>query len=175
VLGGNSHVSQVETVGMASRYVVRRQYRRFNTLGTQFTVRLLPPPDNSVNDRFEHMLRDVDATDMVGMTIQNRVNQNDKPIGIRFRRKEQLSGDVIWSVVEKMAQSNARYTLTCVRVVNKCLLYAITITYRKGFALTCITPGGMSAMHRRCNRTITLTCIMCAIANIPAVYVFRIQ
>ena len=40
---------------------------------------------------------------MVGITIQNEVNQNDKAIGISFRRKDQLSGDVIWSVLEKVA------------------------------------------------------------------------
>ena len=48
---------------------VRRQYRRFNTTGTQMTVRLNPPttPDAnsvhhflaSVNDLFEHGLQDV--------------------------------------------------------------------------------------------------------------------
>jgi len=67
-------------------------------------VRLIPPSDNtnpvahylaSVNDLIEHVLRDVEDSDMVGMTIQNEVNQNDKPIGISFRRKDQLSADVI--------------------------------------------------------------------------------
>jgi len=38
---------------------------------------------------------------MVGITIQNQVNQNDKPNGISFRRKDQLSADMIWSVFEK--------------------------------------------------------------------------
>jgi hypothetical protein len=116
---------------MAQRFVidevVRRQYRRFNVIGTQFTVRLIPPTDTSdpvghflasVNDLFEHALRDVDATDMVGLTIQNRVNQNDKPIGISFRRKDQLSGDVIWSVFEKVAQSNARFDVSDTLVVT---------------------------------------------------------
>jgi len=46
---------------------------------------------------------------MVGITIHNKVNQNDKPIGISFRRKDQLSGEVIWSVFEKVSQSNARF------------------------------------------------------------------
>jgi hypothetical protein len=55
---------------------------------------------------------------MVGMTIQNRVNQNDKPIGISFRRKDQLSGDVIWSVFEKVAQSNARFDASDTLVVT---------------------------------------------------------
>jgi hypothetical protein len=98
--------------------IIRRQYRRFNFVGSQFTACLLPPSDNSdpvghflasVNDLFEHALSDVAATDMVELTIQNRVNQNDKPIGISFRRKDQLSGDVILSVFEKVAQSNSRF------------------------------------------------------------------
>ena len=36
------------------------------------------------------------------------MNQNDKPIGISFRTKDNLSGDVIWSVCEKASQSNSR-------------------------------------------------------------------
>jgi len=56
----------------------------------------------NVNDLIEHALHDVEDSDMVGMTIQNQVNQNDKPIGISFRRKDQLSADVKWSVFEKV-------------------------------------------------------------------------
>ena len=64
----------------------------------------MPPLDNSdpvahflagVNDFFEHALRTVDDSDIVGMTILYQVNQSDKSIGISFRRKDQLSGDVI--------------------------------------------------------------------------------
>jgi len=53
-------------------------------------VRLIPPSDNSdpvakllaiVNDPFEHALRNLYDTPMVGITIQNQVDQNDKPIG----------------------------------------------------------------------------------------------
>jgi len=46
---------------------------------------------------------------MVGITIQNQVNQNVKRIGIRFRRKDQISGSVIWSVFERVSQSNSRF------------------------------------------------------------------
>jgi len=46
---------------------------------------------------------------MVGITIQNQVNQNDKPIGISFRRKDQLSADMICSLFEKVSQSNSRF------------------------------------------------------------------
>jgi hypothetical protein len=112
---------------MARRFEVEseytRQYKRFNTVGTQLTVVLQPPQEEeeeehvkpidhflaSVNDLFEYALRDLSDNDMVGITLRNEVNQNDKVIGISFRRKDQLSGDVIWSVFEKVSQSNSRF------------------------------------------------------------------
>ena len=95
-----------------------RQYRRYNAVGRQITARLIPPSDNSdpvthflanVNDPLQHVLRDVGDSDMVGITIQIQVNKNDKPIGKSFRRKDQLSADVIWSVFEKLSQSNSGF------------------------------------------------------------------
>jgi len=74
-------------------------------------VQLLPPAENSdpmghflasVNELFVYALQDVSDSD-VGIIIQNQVNQNDKPIGISFRRKHQLAGEVIWSVFEKVS------------------------------------------------------------------------
>jgi hypothetical protein len=103
---------------------VNRQYQRFNAQGTQLTVRLLPPPDDSnidpithfessMNARFNYILRNVDGSDMVGLVIQNESTeektQTDKPIGFSFRRKDQLSTEVIWSLFEKVTQSNARF------------------------------------------------------------------
>jgi hypothetical protein len=97
---------------------IRREYRRFGTVGTQFTVRLNPPTDlnpntvhnflASVNELFEHVLQDVHDSDMVGVAIRNEINQSDRPIGISFRR-DQISGNVIWSVFEKVSQSNSRF------------------------------------------------------------------
>jgi len=46
---------------------------------------------------------------MIGITISNEVNVKDRAIGISFRRKDQINRDVIWSVFEKVAQSNARF------------------------------------------------------------------
>jgi len=96
-----------------------RQYRRFNAQGTQLTVRLLPPPEgkedpnpmshflDSVTELFEYELRDLEDSDMIGITISNEVNV-DRAIWISFRRKDQITGNVIWSVFE-VAQSNARF------------------------------------------------------------------
>ena len=62
-----------------------------------------------MKDIFKHALKNVSDSDLVGITIQNQANQNEKPIGISFRRKDQLSGDVIWSVFVKVSQSNSRF------------------------------------------------------------------
>jgi hypothetical protein len=108
---------------MAHRFeIVReigRDYRRFGTVGKQFTVRLNPPSDldlnpidhflASINDLFEDVLHDVQDSDMVGVAIQNEVNQRDKPIGLSFRRRDQMSGDINWSVLEMVTQSNSRF------------------------------------------------------------------
>ena len=97
---------------------IRREYRRLNTIGTQLTVHVNPPtdPDSnpmdhflaSVNGLFEHVLQDVRDAVMVGLAIHNEVNQKDRPIGISFRQRDQLSGEVIWSVFE-VSQSNSRF------------------------------------------------------------------
>jgi len=95
---------------------INRQYRRFNGVGTQLTVRLLPPSEGedsnlmshffaSVSVLFEYALQNCDDSEMVGITISNEVNVNDKVIGLR--RKDQITPDVIWSAFGKVAQSNA--------------------------------------------------------------------
>jgi hypothetical protein len=94
---------------------ITRQYRRFNAVGTQLTARLLPPVDSnplshflaSVSDLFEQALQNCNDSDMVRITISNEENVQDKAIGISFRRRDQLTPDVIWSVFGKVAQSNA--------------------------------------------------------------------
>jgi hypothetical protein len=98
---------------------IRRDYRRFGTVARQFTVLLNPATDldlnpvehflDSVNDLFEHVLHGVQDSDMVGVAIRNEVNQSDKPIGLSFRRRDQMPGDVIWSVLEKVSQSNSSF------------------------------------------------------------------
>jgi hypothetical protein len=43
------------------------------------------------------------------LTISNEDNINDNAIGLSFRRKDQITPNVIWSVFGKVAQSNARF------------------------------------------------------------------
>jgi len=72
----------------------------------------------SVNEIFKYALQDMSDGNMVGITIQNQVNQNDQHIGISFRRKDQSSGEVIWSVFEKASQTNARFNALDTLVVT---------------------------------------------------------
>jgi len=92
---------------------ITRMYRRFNATGTQLSVRLLPPPfpDSDPITHFLHEMSELFEYDLrdCSVTISNEVNEQDKTIGIRFRRKDQLSEEVIWSMFEKVAQSNARF------------------------------------------------------------------
>jgi hypothetical protein len=93
---------------------------RFNAVGTQLTVQLIPPSDRSdtdpmshfiasVTDLFEYVLRNSTDSDMVGITVCHQVNVKDKAVGLSFRRKDQLTENVVWSVFEKVTQSNARF------------------------------------------------------------------
>lgn len=81
------------------------EYRLFEVIGTQHTVRYITQTKANtnrvinflarVNDLFEHAVQDVTDGDMVCMAIPGEVNQNDKSIGIIFRWKDKLCGDVI--------------------------------------------------------------------------------
>jgi hypothetical protein len=48
---------------------------------------------------------------MVCLSIRNTENLQDKVVGISLRRRDQLKPDVVWSVVGKIIQSNARFVL----------------------------------------------------------------
>jgi len=119
----NFRVNMAQDDSQPQRFTIEeeqtRLYRRFNAQGMQLTVRLLPLPEGeeedsnpmshflaSVTELFEYALRDLEDSDV---TISNEVNVKAKAIGFSFRRKDQITGDVIWSVFEKVAQSNARF------------------------------------------------------------------
>jgi len=114
------HEDEIELPRFTIDGEINRQYRRFSAESTQLTVHLLPPHEGqdsnpmshfiaSVTDLFEYALRNCDDSDMVGITITNGVNVTDKAIGISFRRNDQITSEVIWSVLGKVAQSNARF------------------------------------------------------------------
>ena len=78
----SSEASDGENDDVVPRFTIdsetNRQYKRFNAVGTELTVRLLPPAlgddsdavthfQVSVNDVFDYALTDVNDADMVGI------------------------------------------------------------------------------------------------------------
>ena len=115
-------------------------------MGTQLTVRLLPPTERDERDPIsyfmasvtalcEHALRNCDDSDMVGIWIRNEVNMRDKAIGILFRRKDQLSTDVILNVWQKVRQSNSRFN-----ALDKLVLEVHSVKMPVGFGVRVESP-----------------------------------
>jgi hypothetical protein len=55
-----------------------------------------------MNDLFAYALRDFTDSDMVGLSISNEENVQDKPTGVSFRRKDQLTADVVSNVFQNV-------------------------------------------------------------------------
>ena len=50
--------------------------------------------------------------DLVGLRIRNSDNVHDKVVCISLPRRDQLKPDVVWAVLGKVIQSNARFVLS---------------------------------------------------------------
>ncbi|KAK5642519.1 hypothetical protein RI129_008686 [Pyrocoelia pectoralis] len=64
-----------------------------------------------------YIVKDAAPSDRVGITLRNP-NFPDKPIGLSFRRVDQLSVKVIMSLLEKVMQSNASFFSSDLLVLN---------------------------------------------------------
>jgi len=60
----------------------------------------------------DYLVDKVPDRDLVGLRIRNTENVQDKVVGISLRRRDQLKADVVWSVLGKVIESNARFALT---------------------------------------------------------------
>jgi hypothetical protein len=60
----------------------------------------------------KYLVDKVPDSDLVGFRIRNTENVQDKLVGFSLRRRDQLKADVVWSVLGKVIQSNARFALT---------------------------------------------------------------
>jgi hypothetical protein len=117
---------------------INREYRRFNAMGTQLTVLLSPPPDDSdpvshlvysMSELFVYVLRKYNDSDIVGVTVSNEDNVQYIAIGLSFRWKDQLSGDVVWIVLENVAQSNVRFN-----ALDKLVITVYSVRMPSGFS-----------------------------------------
>jgi len=59
-----------------------------------------------------YVVDDMPVRDLVGLRIHTIENVQDKVVGISLRRRGQLIPDVVWAVLCKAIQSNARFGLS---------------------------------------------------------------
>jgi len=55
---------------------------------------------------------EVNNRDLVGLSIQNTENVQDKVVDISFRRRDLLNPDLVWEISFRVIQSNARFGFT---------------------------------------------------------------
>ena len=93
----------------------------FNATGRRLLIKLKAPGEEQesiayilecITSLTNYLVREVSGRDLVGLRIRNTENVQDKVIGISLRRCEQLRPDVVWDVLGKVIQSNARFGLT---------------------------------------------------------------
>jgi len=96
-------------------------FPKFNTTGRSFLIKF-----NSLGEEQDpitylkecitaltnYLVDKVPDRDLVGLRIRNNENVQDRVVGISLRRRDQLKADVVWSVLEKVIQINARFALT---------------------------------------------------------------
>jgi hypothetical protein len=81
---------------------ITRHHRRFNAEGRELTVWLTAPPpaiaavrdparhfSNNVDELFQYSLRPLEPGDSGNIDPQR--NQQDRPLGVSFRRRDQIS------------------------------------------------------------------------------------
>ena len=83
------------------------------------------------------------------MYVRNEVNVKDKAIGIRFRRKNQLSPGVILNVWEKVTQSNS-----CFNALDMLILEIHSVKMQVGFGGDIKTQGRSLAALAHLKRSI---------------------
>jgi len=56
-----------------------------------------------------YLVDEVPGRDLVGLRIRNTENVENKVVGISLRRRDLLKPDVVWAVLGKVIQSDARF------------------------------------------------------------------
>jgi hypothetical protein len=98
-----------------------KSFPKFNATGRSLLIKFNSPGEKQeptsclrecITGLTNYLVDQVPDRDMVGLTIRNTENVKDKVVGISLRRRDQLKPDVVWDVLGKVIQSNARFGLT---------------------------------------------------------------
>jgi hypothetical protein len=112
-----------------------KEYKRFNAWGKVISIKIKPVEEDedpvthlkrALESVIEYVKRDVDPTDMLGINIRNTENIMDKDMGISMRPCSEMNIDVLWAVMFKVIQSNAKFSssdalsvsVDCVKMIN---------------------------------------------------------
>ncbi|KAK4880381.1 hypothetical protein RN001_008527 [Aquatica leii] len=111
-LPANEEFKHLKIIGEKSKVI-----KKFNTLAKTIDFKFKSADSlsnpivwlrNAFNELLEHLLIDALPTDRVGLVLRN-ASFPEKPVGISFRRVNQLSSSVIMTTLEKILQSNAQF------------------------------------------------------------------
>ena len=104
-------------------------YPRFHVSGKTVVVQLtsvIAPNTfvDNLDNMLEYLLKDAEPYYMIGIKLYNEIQLGDKAIGLSFRRKDQISSEVMFQVLEKVIQSNARFS-----AYDKLLIHVDTVLF----------------------------------------------
>ena len=94
---------------------------KYNATGRSLLIKFKTPGEEQeptayfkeyITSLTNYLVDDVRDRDLVSLRIRNTENVRDKVVGISFRRRDQLKPDVVWSILGKVVQSNARFGLS---------------------------------------------------------------
>ena len=94
-----------------------KTFPKFNTTGRSSLIKFIASGEDQNPTTYlreciialTKYLVDVHDRDLVGQRIRNTQNVQDKVVGISLRHRDQLEPDVVWGVLGKVIQSNARF------------------------------------------------------------------
>ena len=98
-----------------------KSFPNFNANGRSLLIKFNSPGEEQnhatclkecITALTNYLMNDVPGRDLVGMRIRNTENVQDKVVGISLGRRDQLKPDVVWGVLSKVIQSNARFGLS---------------------------------------------------------------
>jgi len=98
-----------------------KSFPKFNATGRSLPIKFNSPGEKQEPTAYlkecitaltDYLVDEVPDRGLVGLRIRNTENVQDKVVGIILRRRQQLKPDVVWAVLGKVIQSNARFGLS---------------------------------------------------------------
>jgi hypothetical protein len=95
-----------------------KTFPKFNTTGRSLLIKFKSPTNEQdpasyfsecIGSLTNYLVGEIPGSDLVGLSIRDTENLQDKPVGLGIRRRDHLRADVVLDVLGKVVQSNARF------------------------------------------------------------------